>query len=75
MISGNFVAVLTLMFSPAYLWLGSRYPEGSKRDKKKGVESRILFPNFFVVGGPGHSQRFISATWRTKPTRKDTTHY
>ena len=34
------------MFSPAYLWLGSRYPEGSKRDKKKGVESRILFPNF-----------------------------
>ena len=37
------------MFSPAYLWLGSRYPEGSKRDKKKGVESRILFSQLFVV--------------------------
>ena len=54
------------MFSPAYLWLGSRYPEGSKRDKKKGVESRILFPTF--CGGGGHFQRFISTTWRTKPT-------
>ena len=33
------------MTGPSY----GLFEEGSKRDKEKGVESQILFPNFFVA--------------------------